>query len=93
MQLLKLTTKHVRDSAENVVCRTTNNVCDEAMRFYVAFEFVLRLIGQTSGLFYCKLSFTFMRVAEVAKGRTVRGRRSETRQDQKRCYEHGIAVS
>ena len=92
MQLLKLTTKHVRDSAENVVCRI-NNVCDEATWFYVAFEFVLRLIGHTSGLFYCKLSFTFMHVAEVAKGRTVRGRRSETRQDQKRCQEHGIAVS
>ena len=30
MQLLKLTTKRVRDSAENGVCRTTNNVCDEA---------------------------------------------------------------
>lgn len=61
--------------------------------FVSPLSFVLRLIGQTSGLFYCKLSFTFTRVAEVTKGKTVRGRRSETRQDQKRCQEHGIAVS
>jgi len=35
--------KHVRDSAENVVCCTTCNVCDEAMWFYFAFEFCIKI--------------------------------------------------
>ena len=90
MQLLKLTTKYVRDSAENAVPQV---MCvTRQCGFTSPLSFVLRLIGQTSGLFYCKLSFTFMRVVEVANGRTVGGR-SETRQDQKMCLEHGIAVS
>jgi len=43
MQLPKLTTINVRDSAENDVRRTTNNVCDEAMWFCFSFEFCIKI--------------------------------------------------